>query len=45
MIAQGSDVNAIDQEGASALNRAVGAQDEDITKILLEHGADVEGGD
>lgn len=44
-ILKGSDVNAIDVEGATALNRAVRHRNKDMVRILLENGADVEAGD
>lgn len=38
------DVNATDEEGATALNRAVQSSNRDSVRILLENGADIEAG-
>ncbi|KAG7007336.1 hypothetical protein G7Y79_00010g028370 [Physcia stellaris] len=40
-----ADINAKDENGASALNRAVKSISNDVVKLLLDHGADPEGGD
>ena len=45
MLSTGVDVNARDKEGASALNRAVGNSNQDLVRILLAYGADIEAGD
>lgn len=44
LLSQGIDVNAMDKEGAAALNRAVENRNIDMVRILLDSGADVEAG-
>lgn len=41
----GIDINAKDNEGASALNRAVATGNHEVARMLLDNGADIEGGD
>ena len=45
VLSKGIDVNATDDAGATALNRAVGHSNEDVVRILLDNGADIEAGD
>ena len=45
VLSKGVNVNARDKEGATALNRAVSEGSVDIVMILLDNGADIEGGD
>ena len=45
VLSKGADVDARDQEGATALNRAVEQDDLEVVKILLENGADIEADD
>ena len=40
-----ADIDAKDEKGACALNRAVESTKNDVVKLLLDHGADPEGGD
>lgn len=47
LVSQGADIDVKDDEGATALNRAVAGEDYDvdIIELLLKGGADVEAGD
>ena len=42
LLAKGVDVHARDEEGATALNRAVERKNVDMVRILLQNGADIE---
>ena len=44
LLSKGFDVNAMDKEGATALNRAVENRNIDVVRILLDSGADIEAG-
>lgn len=44
LVSKKCDVNAMDHEGATALNRAMQRENVDVIRILLDSGADIEAG-